>query len=180
MRCGHDCYCGAEEERDGSTEVSKPGKQSVLVNWFLLTHSLTHPSTKQIGSTLHPCCLSFISSSVSIYSISAASTTSTQVLPFLISSPYPANERKLGRLSDELITHASWHVYFFAIFSLSFFLSFRLIMSYFFHTFCFSSSLFFPYTFSPSLFCSRLFPIPIYLLSRLHLFTSCRFLFHQL
>ena len=147
-----------------------------LIDSCSLTHSLTHPSTKQIGPTLHPCCLSFIFSSVFIYSISAASTTSTQVLPFLISSPYPANERKLDRLSDELITHALWHVYFFASFFLSFLSpSSLVIFSYF-----FSFSVFFPSTFSPSLLCSRLFPISMYLRSRLHLFTFSRFLFYHI
>jgi hypothetical protein len=84
-----------------------------------LTHSLTHPPNKSDSLFNPDACPSF-PNSVSIYSNSAASATSTQGFPFLISSPYPANERKLGGLSDELRTHALWHVYFFASFFLSF------------------------------------------------------------
>ena len=134
-----------------------------------LTHSLTHAPNKSDSLFIPAACPSS-PNSVSIYSVSAASTTSTQVLPFLISSPYAANERKLGGLSDELRSHALWYVYFFTSFCLSFFLSF-ISPSFiaFFHTFCLPFTVFFPSNFSASLLCSRLFPILIYLF--FHVFT---------
>ena len=120
-----------------------------LIDSCSLTHSLTHPTTHPPNKSdplFIPATCPSSSNSVSIYSISAASTTSTPILPFLISCPYATSERKLGRLSDELRILALWHVYFFTSFFPTFF-PFTYLCRTFFSYFLLSLLSFFPATF---------------------------------